>query len=73
MHDLTAVEGFSEPVNVDRDVRTSAHFSKFGLHRSTSVYELRKVMGTSKLIDPSAAFHLKFLNQIRRLLRRNFK
>jgi hypothetical protein len=30
-------------------------------------------MGTSKLIDSSAAFYLKFLNRIRRLHCRNFK
>jgi hypothetical protein len=35
---------------------TSTHFPKFVLHRSTHFHELRKVMGTSKLIDSSAAF-----------------
>src|SRR6516225_7817452 len=35
---------------------TSAHFSKFMLHRGTHSHELRKVVGTSKHIDSSAAF-----------------
>src|SRR3974390_688247 len=35
---------------------TSAHFPKLVLHRRTHSHELRKVMGTSKHIDPSAAF-----------------
>src|SRR5262249_16865773 len=35
---------------------TSAHFPKFVIHRSTHFHELRKAMGTSKLIYPSAAF-----------------
>ena len=34
----------------------SAHFPKFVIHRSTHFHELRKAMGTSKLIDSSAAF-----------------
>ena len=34
----------------------SAHFPKFVLHRGTNFHELRKVMGTSKHIDSSAAF-----------------
>src|SRR6516165_12699991 len=34
----------------------SAHFPKFVLHRSTRLHELRKVMGTSKLIDSSTAY-----------------
>jgi hypothetical protein len=34
----------------------SAHFPKFVLHPSTHFHELRKVMGTSKHIDSSAAF-----------------
>jgi hypothetical protein len=36
-------------------------------------HELRKVMGTSKLMTSSAAFHLKFLNGVNRLWCRNFK
>ena len=36
-------------------------------------HELRKVMGTSKPITPVPLFDLKFLDQIRRLHRRNFK
>jgi len=35
---------------------TSTHFPKFGLHRSVHFHELRKVMGTSKPFDSSAAF-----------------
>src|SRR3974390_3197194 len=35
---------------------TSAHFPKFVLHRGAHFHELRKVMGTSKHIDSSAAF-----------------
>jgi hypothetical protein len=34
----------------------SAHFPKFVLHRCTHFHELRKVMGTRKLADSSAAF-----------------
>jgi MFS family permease len=34
----------------------SAHFPKFVIHRSTLLHELRKVMGTGKLDDSSAAF-----------------
>ena len=34
----------------------SAHFPKFVLHRGAYFHELRKVMGTSKHIDSSAAF-----------------
>ena len=34
----------------------STHFPKFVFHRSTHLHELRKVMGTSKPIDSSAAF-----------------
>jgi hypothetical protein len=33
-----------------------ARFPKFVLHRCTHFHELRKVTGTSKLIDSSAAF-----------------
>ena len=35
---------------------SSAHFPKFVIHRSTHFHELRKAMGTSKLIDSNAAF-----------------
>src|SRR6516162_5146828 len=35
---------------------TSAHFPKFVLHRGTHSHELRKVVGTSKHNDSSAAF-----------------
>src|SRR3974390_1050405 len=35
---------------------SSAHFPKFVIHRSIHLHELRKAMGTSKLIDSSAAF-----------------
>jgi hypothetical protein len=35
---------------------SSAHFPKFVLHRCTHFHELRKVMGTRKLVDSSAAF-----------------
>src|SRR6516164_5225603 len=35
---------------------TSAHFPKFVLHRGAYFHELRKVMGTSKHFDSSAAF-----------------
>ena len=34
----------------------SAHFPKFVLHRRATFHELRKVMGTSNLIDSSVAF-----------------
>jgi hypothetical protein len=37
-------------------VTPSAHFSKFVLHRSAHLHELRKVMGTSKLVDSSTAY-----------------
>ena len=37
-------------------IAASAHFPKFVLYRSTHFHELRKVMGTSKYIDTSAAF-----------------
>src|SRR5579872_6640870 len=36
----------------------SAHFPKFVLHRSTHLHELRKVMGTSKLIESSTALSI---------------
>src|SRR5579872_2715809 len=36
--------------------KSSTHFPKFVLHRSTHFHELRKVMDTSKPIDSSAAF-----------------
>jgi hypothetical protein len=36
--------------------RTSAHFPKFVYHRGAHFHELRKIMGTSKHIDSSAAF-----------------
>src|SRR5579863_10307752 len=36
-------------------------------------HELRKVIGTSRLIIPVPLFHLKFLDGVRRLWRRNFK
>src|SRR5215472_5596741 len=48
----------SQPV-VRRHARrspASAHFPKFVIHRITHFHELRKVMGTSKHIDSSAAF-----------------
>ena len=51
----------------------SAHFPKFVLYRGTHFHELRKIMGTGKPIDSSAAFYLKFLDRIRRLCCRNFK
>src|SRR3974390_2553483 len=35
---------------------TNAHFPKFVLHRCTHSHELRKVVGTRKHIDSSAAF-----------------
>jgi hypothetical protein len=35
---------------------TSAHFPKFVLHRSAHLHELRKAMGTGKLINSSTAF-----------------
>jgi len=35
---------------------SSAHFPKFVLHRSTHLHELRKVTGTSKLIDSGTAY-----------------
>ena len=37
-------------------IAPSAHFPKFVIHRGALLYELRKAMGTSKLIDSSAAF-----------------
>jgi len=37
---------------------TSAHLPKFVLHRGTHSHELRKVMGTSKYNDSSAAFSI---------------
>src|SRR5215471_1626213 len=42
-------------------MRASAHFPKFVIHRSTHFHELRKAMGTSKLIDSSAAFLFEVL------------
>ena len=35
---------------------TSAHFPKFVLHPSAHLHELRKAMGTSKLINSGTAF-----------------
>ena len=40
------------------EVGTSAHFPKFVLHRSTHLHELRKVMGTSKVIETSTALSI---------------
>ena len=56
-----------------RKKSASAHFPKSVLRLSTTFHGLRKVMGTSKVIDSRAAFYLKFLNGIRRLWCRNFK
>ena len=52
---------------------SSAHFPKFVIHRSIHFHELRKAMGTSKLIVLVPLFYLKFLGRIRRLWCRNFK
>jgi hypothetical protein len=44
-----------------RGFRTSAHFPKVVRHHSTHFHELRKVMGTSKLMIPVPLFDLKSL------------
>src|ERR1700733_7701251 len=36
-----------------------AHFPKFVRHRSAHLHELRKVMGTNKLIDSSTAYRFE--------------
>ncbi len=41
--------GRKTPLTVAK-IRTGAHFPKFVLHRRTFSHELRKVMGTSKLL-----------------------
>src|ERR1043166_3133278 len=43
----------------------SAHFPKFVLHRRTHLHELRKVMGTSRLMILVPLFDLKSLGQTR--------
>jgi hypothetical protein len=43
---------------------TSAHFPKFVLHLSAHFHELRKVMGTSKVMFLVPLRHLKFLDGI---------
>src|SRR5689334_16152856 len=53
--------------------RSSAHFPKFVLHPSTHFHELRKVMGTSKIVTLVPLFYLTFLDRIRRLWCRNVK
>jgi hypothetical protein len=40
------------------EIFSSAHFPKFVLYRSTHLHELRKVRGTSKLIDSRAALSI---------------
>ena len=72
-HHVTETKDGSLPPcrNVSR--QTSAHLSKFVLYPSTPFYELRKVMGTSKLTILVPLFYLKFLSRIRRLWSRNFK
>jgi hypothetical protein len=51
----------------------SAHFPKFVLHRSDHFHELRKAMGTSKLMILVPLFHLTFLERICRKWCRNVK
>src|SRR5581483_12116694 len=52
---------------------TCALFSKFVLHRSQLLLRTSKSQGHKQIYNSSAAFHLKFLNRIRHLRRRNFK
>jgi hypothetical protein len=51
----------------------SAHFPKFVLHRSDHFHELRKAMGTSKLMILVPLFYLTFLERICRKWCRNVK
>jgi hypothetical protein len=52
---------------------TSAHFPKFVLHCRDHFHELRKVMGTSKLMILVPLFYLTFLGRICREWCRNVK
>jgi len=48
-------------------IQPSAHFPKFVLHRRTPFHELRKVMGTSKLMILVPLFYLTFLGRMCRM------
>ena len=52
---------------------TSAHFPKFVIHRRTHFHELRKVMGTGKLMILVPLFDLKSLGTIRGRWCRDFR
>src|SRR5579872_4174465 len=66
-------DGTSDIVEILRDCDSSAHFPKFVLHRSDHFHELRKVMGTGKLMILVPLFYLTFLGRICRKWCRNVK
>ena len=59
---------------LDRDVAASAHFPKFVLRlEPRTFHELRKAIGTGKVMILVPLFYLTFLDRIRRLWCRNVK